>query len=63
MIEDFKVERMKTTTRYGRQRKPASVNGELAILSGMFSMAVDCEEIAQNLSSVQRSGYHQLHLS
>ena len=48
MIEDFKVERMKTITRYGRQRKPASVNRELAILSGIFSMAVDYEEIAQN---------------
>jgi integrase len=48
MIEDFKVKRMKTTTRYGRSRKPASVNRELAILSGIFRMAVDYEEIAQN---------------
>src|SRR6267142_1955632 len=29
MIENFKVERMKTITRYGRQRRPASVNREL----------------------------------
>jgi len=48
MIEDFKVKRMKSITRYGRQRKPASVNRELAILSGIFTMAVDYEEIAQN---------------
>ncbi len=48
MIEEFKVMRMKTITRYGRPRKPASVNRELAILSGIFTMAVDYEEIAQN---------------
>jgi len=48
MIEDFKVKRMKTITRYGRPRKPASVNRELAILSGVFTMAVDYEEVAQN---------------
>jgi hypothetical protein len=41
MIEEFKVERMKSITRYGRTRKPASVNRELAILSGIFRMAVD----------------------
>src|SRR5690242_8957409 len=45
MIEEFKVERMNSITRHGRTRKPASVNRELAILSGVFRMAVDYDEI------------------
>src|SRR5260370_14882018 len=48
MIEDFKVKRMKTITRYGIPRKPASVNRELAILSGIFTMAVNYDEIVHN---------------
>src|ERR1044072_3825148 len=48
MIEEFKVERMKSITRHGRKRKPASVNRELAILSGIFRMAVDYDEITDN---------------
>jgi hypothetical protein len=40
MIEEFKIKRMQSITRYGRTRKPASVNRELAILSGIFRMAV-----------------------
>jgi site-specific recombinase XerD len=48
MIEKFKIKRMQSITRYGRTRKPASVNRELAILSGIFRMAVDYDEIPQN---------------
>jgi integrase len=48
MIEEFKVKRMESVTRFGRTRKPASVNRELAILSGIFRMAVDYDEISQN---------------
>lgn len=48
MIEEFKVERMKSITRHGRTRKPASVNRELAILSGVFRTAVDYDEITDN---------------
>src|ERR1044072_3885636 len=48
MIEEFKIKRMQSITRYGRTRKPASVNRELAILSGIFRMAVDYDEIPQN---------------
>jgi integrase len=48
MIEEFKIERMKLITRYGRTRKPASVNRELAILSRIFRMAVDYDEITEN---------------
>jgi integrase len=48
MIEEFKVKRMESVTRFGRTRKPGSVNRELAILSGIFRMAVDYEEIPQN---------------
>ena len=54
MIEEFKIKRMKSITRYGRPRKPASVNRELAILSGIFRMAVDYEEITDK--SVQKGG-------
>jgi integrase len=67
MIEDFKVKRMKTTTRYGRPRKPASVNRELAILSGVFTMAVDYEEVAQNpcrkVESLPENNQRTRHLS
>jgi len=45
MIEEFKVKRMESVTHFGRTRKPGSVNRELAILSGIFRMAVDYEEI------------------
>src|ERR1051325_6494502 len=48
MIEEFKIKRMESITRYGRPRKPASMNRELAILSGIFRMAVDYDEIPQN---------------
>jgi len=67
MIEDFKVTRMKTITRYGRPRKPASVNRELAILSGIFTMAVDYEEIARNpcrkVESLPENNQRTRHLS
>jgi integrase len=64
---DPKVERMKSITRYGRARKPASVNRELAILSGIFRMAVDYEEIAQNpcrkVQSLPENNQRTRHLS
>lgn len=67
MIEEFKVERMKSITRYGRTRKPASVNRELAILSGIFRMAVDYEEIARNpcrkVQSLPENNQRTRHLS
>lgn len=67
MIEDFKVKRMKSITRYGRTRRPASVNRELAILSGIFRMAVDYEEIVQNpcrkVSSLPENNQRTRHLS
>jgi integrase len=67
MIEEFKVKRMKTITRYGRPRKPASVNRELAILSGIFTMAVNYEEIAQNpcrrVESLPENNQRTRHLS
>src|SRR6266540_3089418 len=67
MVEDFKVKRMKTITRFGRPRKPASVNRELAILSGIFAMAVDYEEIPQNpckkVESLPENNQRTRHLS
>jgi integrase len=67
MVEDFKVKRMKSITRYGRTRQPASVNRELAILSGIFRMAVDYEEIGQNpcrkVDSLPENNQRTRHLS
>ena len=67
MVEDFKVMRMKTITRYGRQRRPASVNRELAILSGILTMAVDYEEIDRNpcrrVESLPENNQRTRHLS
>lgn len=48
MIEEFKIKRMQSIIRYGKTRRPASVNRELAILSGIFRMAVDYDEIQRN---------------
>ncbi|HKR13970.1 MAG TPA: site-specific integrase, partial [Pyrinomonadaceae bacterium] len=60
-------ERMKSITRYGRPRKPASVNRELAILSGVFRMAVDYEEITANpcakVDSLPENNQRTRHLS
>lgn len=67
MIEEFKIERMKSITRYGRTRKPASVNRELAILSGIFRMAVDYHEIKYNpcrkMESLPENNQRTRHLS
>jgi len=46
MIEEFKIKRMKSITRYGRTRKPASVNRELAIL--VDGSRLDCDHHAVN---------------
>ena len=67
MIEEFKIKRMQSITRYGRTRKPASVNRELAILSGIFRMAVDYDEIPQNpcrkVQSLPENNLRTRHLS
>jgi site-specific recombinase XerD len=67
MIEEFKLKRMKSITRYGRPRKPATVNRELAILSGIFRMAVDYEEISDNpcrkVESLPENNQRTRHLS
>lgn len=41
LVEKFKRERRDSVIRYGRQRRPASVNRELATLSRIFSLAID----------------------
>jgi integrase len=67
MIEDFKVKRMKSITRRGGLRRPASVNRELAILSGIFRMAVDYDEVGQNpcrrVDSLPENNQRTRHLS
>jgi integrase len=67
MIEEFKLKRMKSITRYGRPRKPATVNRELATLSGIFRMAVDYEEISDNpcrkVESLPENNQRTRHLS
>lgn len=47
-IEQFKSERLSTSTKFGRSRSPNSVNRELELLSRIFSMAVDNELAATN---------------
>lgn len=51
LIEKFKRERRDSITRYGKQRKPASVNRELATLSRVFSIAMDNGVVASNPST------------
>jgi integrase len=67
MIEQFKIERMKSITRHGRTRRLASVNRELAILSGVFRMAVDYEEITakpcSKVESLPENNQRTRHLS
>lgn len=41
LIEKFKKQRRESVTRYERERRPASVNRELAALSRIFSLAID----------------------
>lgn len=41
LVEKFKKQRRDSITRYGRQRRPASVNREIATLSRIFSLAVE----------------------
>src|SRR5215475_3125916 len=41
LIEKFKKQRRESLTRYDRERRPASVNRELATLSRIFSLAID----------------------
>lgn len=48
LIEDFKQKFLNTPTRHGKQRSPTTVNYHLAILSKIFSMAVDAELIENN---------------
>jgi integrase len=48
IIEKHKRERAQSITKRGTQRTPASVNMELAVLSRIFSLAVDVEQAAGN---------------
>jgi integrase len=48
LIEKFKGERRDSMTRYGRQRRPATVNRELATLSRIFSLAIDNGVLVSN---------------
>ena len=48
LIERYKRERRDSMTRLGSQRKPASVNRELATLSRIFSLAMDDGLVASN---------------
>jgi integrase len=41
LVEKFKKQRRESVTRYDRERRPASVNRELATLSRIFSLAIE----------------------
>jgi integrase len=47
-IEKWKRERAQSMTRRGTTRSPASVNMELAVLSRIFTLAVELEQAASN---------------
>jgi integrase len=47
-IEKWKRDRAQSITRRGTTRSPASVNMELAVLSRIFSLAVELEQAASN---------------
>lgn len=47
-IEKWKRDRAQSITRRGTTRSPASVNMELAVLSRMFILAVELEQVASN---------------
>jgi integrase len=55
MVREFQVRRQETITQHGRQRKAATVNRELAFLSRIFSLAVECEVIESNPCAKVRS--------
>ena len=48
LIEKYKSERKRGVTKTGAQRKPASVNRELACLSRIFSRDVPINEVVRN---------------
>lgn len=48
VIEKFKHERIKTDTKYGRPRAPASVNREFEMLSRLFNLAIDFNKAGSN---------------
>jgi integrase len=47
-VEKFKHERIKTPTKYGRSRAPASVNREFEMLSRLFNLAIDFKKAESN---------------
>lgn len=65
LIEKFKRERKQGTTRFGTERKPASVNRELALISKIFSMAMrdgltdtnPCEKVQKLREDNKRTRY------
>lgn len=48
LIEGFKRQRLNSISRHGRQRHPATVKGEISVLSRIFSMAIDNDLIGLN---------------
>jgi integrase len=48
LIEKFKGDRLKGTTKKGTQRSPATVNREFDVLKKIFSLAIDHNKITMN---------------
>lgn len=48
LIEGFKRQRLSSISRHGRKRHPATVKGEISVLSRIFGMAIDNDLIGLN---------------
>lgn len=60
-IEDFKVRRMKTPTQHDTPRKPATVVRELAVISKIFSLALNSDYVDYNpCQRVEKPKFHNI---
>jgi integrase len=60
-IEDFKVQRMKTPTQHDTPRKPATVVREMAVISKIFSLALNNDYVDYNpCQRVEKPKFHNV---
>ncbi len=60
-IEDFKIKRMKTPTPHDTERKPATVAREMAVISKIFSLALNNDYVDYNpCQRVEKPKFHNV---